>query len=84
MGFQYEDEELELNYKGTVYKFRAPSALEQRATSKKFREASDDVDALDLYVEFFENLGLPKEVLEKMTMKGLMELFSYSLGAKKN
>ena len=84
MGFQYDDEELELIYKGQSYKFRAPSAMEQRATSKKFREADEDVDAVALYTDFFVSLGLPLEVLEKMSMKGLMDLFSYSLGAKKN
>lgn len=84
MGFQYEDEELELIYKGKTYKFRAPSALEQRMTSKKFREAGPEADAVELYLEFFADLGLPRDILEKMSMKGLMDLFSYALGSKKN
>lgn len=84
MGFQYEDEELELIYKGETFKFRAPSAIEQRTTAKKFREATEEVDAVELYIEFFKGLGLPEDVLNKMSMKGLMDLFSYALGAKKN
>jgi hypothetical protein len=84
MGFTYEDEELELNYKGTSYKFRAPSAFEQKETSRKFREADDKTDAVDLYIEFFESLGLPKEILGKMTLKGLLDLFGYAVGSKKN
>lgn len=84
MGFVYEDEELELTYKGTVYKFRAPSAFEQKEMSRKFREADENTDAVDLYVGFFETLGLPKDVLGKMSLKGLLDLFSYSVGSKKN
>lgn len=86
MGYKYEDETLELEYGGETHKFRAPSALEQKATARKFREATNDdtVDASDLYIEFFTNLGLPKEVLVKMSMKGLMGLFEYAVGAKKN
>jgi len=86
MGFQYEDEELELIYKGQTYKYRAPSAIEQQGTAKKFKEKADDetVGAADLYINFFVELGLPKEVLEKMSMKGLTDLFLYTVGAKKN
>lgn len=85
MGFKYEDEELELDFKGQVIKFRAPSALEQQAVSKRFKDAVDtDVSAIDLYIQFFESLGIPKDVTEKMSMKGLVDLFSYSVGAKKN
>lgn len=84
MSFNYEDEKLELNYSGTKYPFRAPSALEQKATARKFREADENTDASDLYIEFFKSLGLPEEVLIKMSMKGLMGLFEYAVGAKKN
>ena len=86
MGFTYEDEELELTYKGTTYKFRAPSAIEQKQTAKKFRDAATDenVDASDLYIELFVMLGLPLEIMQKLSMRGLTELFSYTVGAKKN
>lgn len=84
MGFVYEDEELELTYKGTVYKYRQPSAYEQKQMSKKFKEADDNTDAVDLYIEFFKELGLPEDVLGKMSLKGLLDLFSYTVGAKKN
>lgn len=86
MGFKYEDEKLELDYAGKKYEYRAPSALEQRALNKKFQAAQGDdtVDATDLYLEFFKSLGLPEEVLIKMSMKGLMGLFEYMVGAKKN
>lgn len=84
MGFKYEDEKLELDFKGTIYMFRAPSALEQQAVSKKFKHADENTDALDLYIEFFESLGIPKDVSSQMSMKGIVELFSYAVGAKKN
>lgn len=84
MGFTYEDEELVLNFKGQVIKFRAPSAMEQQTVSKKFKAAGEDADALDLYMEFFESIGIPRDVISKMSMKGIMELFSYAVGAKKN
>ena len=84
MGFQYEDEELELTYKGQTYKYRAPSAVEQQVTAKKFKDADETVGAADLYINFFVELGLPKEVLEKMSMKGLTDMFLYTVGAKKN
>lgn len=84
MGFVYEDEELELTYKGTAYKYRQPSAFEQKHMSKKFKEADDNTDAVDLYIEFFKELGLPEDVLGKMSLKGLLDLFSYTVGAKKN
>lgn len=84
MSFVYEDEMLELNYKGEVYKFRQPSAVEQSAIGKKFREATEDQDGIQMYIEFFKSLGLPEDVLSKMSTKGLMDLFSYCLGTKKN
>lgn len=84
MGFQYEDEELELNYKGTVHKFRAPSAYEQKELAEKFKDADETTNAVDLYIGFFEALGLQKEVLGKMSMKGLLGLFEYAVGSKKN
>jgi hypothetical protein len=84
MGFQYEDEELELIYKGQTYKYRAPSAVEQQNTGKKFKSADESTDVIGIYLNFFEGLGLPKEVLEKMSTKGLSDLFVYTLGSKKN
>jgi len=84
VGYKYEDEELELNFKGQVVKFRAPSAREQQAVSKRFKEADENQDALDLYIEFFESLGISKEMTSQMSMKGIVELFSYAVGAKKN
>jgi len=84
MGFVYEEEKLELKVGDKVYPFTTPSAKQQQLTSLKFRNADDNTDAVDLYIEFFESLGLPKEVLEKMSMKGLTDLFSYALGSKKN
>jgi len=86
MGFTYEDEELEFTYKGVTHKFRAPSAVEQKQLSKKFRDAANDenVDASDLYIEMFVMLGLPLETMQKLSMRGLTELFSYTVGAKKN
>lgn len=86
MGFVYEDEELELTYKGTVHKFRTPSAFEQQDVMKKFKaaEKAEDQDGLQIYIDFFVNLGLPETVLQKMSLKGLLDLFSYSVGSKKN
>lgn len=84
MAFVYEEEKLELKYKDTVHEFRAPSAFEQKNISKRFREADENTDAVDLYVDFFVELGLPKDVLTKMTLKGLLDLFSYAVGTKKN
>lgn len=84
MGFVYEDEELELKYKEDVYKFRQPSAFEQKEMSKKFKNADDNTDAVDLYIEFFKQLGLPEEILGKMSLKGLLDLFGYTVGTKKN
>jgi hypothetical protein len=84
MGFVYEEEELELKYKEDVHKFRQPSAFEQKNMAKKFRNADENTDAVDLYVEFFVMLGLPDEVLNKMSLKGLLGLFEYAVGSKKN
>lgn len=84
MGFEYVEEELSLTIKGEVYKFRQPSAFEQKEISKTFRQADEKTDAVDLYVEFFKTLGLPEEVVIKMSLQGLLDLFSYSVGAKKN
>jgi hypothetical protein len=84
MGFQYEDEELELVYKGTTHKYRAPSAVEQQGIAKKFRDIDENTDAVDLYIEFFEMLGIPKEVLQKMSVRGISDMFVYTVGSKKN
>lgn len=87
MGFIYEDEELELTYKGVAHKFRTPSVVEQKQFNKKLGKANEEdatVDVFDLYIEFFKNLGLPEEVLTKMSTKGLSGLFEYSIGLKKS
>jgi hypothetical protein len=84
MGFVYEEEELELTFKGDVLKFRQPSAFEQKEMSKKFKNADENTDAVDLYIEFFKQLGLPEDVLGKMSLKGLLDLFGYVVGTKKN
>lgn len=82
--FVYEEEELSLKIKGQAHTFRQPSAYEQKALSQRFKEADENTDAVDLYVGFFVELGLPKEVVSKMSMKGLVDLLGYATGAKKN
>jgi hypothetical protein len=82
--FTYEEEELKFSFKGQVYPFRQPSAYEQKAMSNKFKEADENTDAVDLYVDFFKSLGLPEDVLKKLPFKALVDLFGYSVGAKKN
>lgn len=84
MSFEYKDEELVLVVRGTKYPFRAPSAKEQRQIAKTFKEANEDMDVLEIYVGFFVALGLPREVLETMSMRGLVDLFTYAIGGKKN
>jgi len=84
MSFEYKEENLVLIYKGQNYEFRAPSAIEQRQISRKFKEADENADVVGLYVDFFVQLGCPQDVLEKMSMTGLLDLFAYSVGAKKN
>jgi hypothetical protein len=84
MGFEYVEEELSLKYKGNEYKFRQPSAFEQKDIGRKFKEATEDTDAVDIYVQFFVGLGLPEDVVNKLSMKGLLDLFGYAVGAKKN
>jgi hypothetical protein len=86
MGFTYEDEELELVYKTEIYKFRAPSAIEEKALSAEFQayKPGESKDPVDLYIDFFVNLGLPAEVLSKMSSKGLTALLAYATGTKKN
>jgi hypothetical protein len=84
MGFVYEEEKLELTCQGVVYPFRQPSAYEQKNMAKKFRDADENTDAVDLYIEFFVSLGLPADVCGKMSLKGLLGLFEYAVGSKKN
>lgn len=84
--FQYEDEQLPVKIKGKEYSLRAPSAKEQDDISKMFTDAKgkEGVSAVEIYANFFETIGLPKEVSMSMTLKGMVDLFSYVVGAKKN
>ncbi len=89
MSYEYVEEELELKTKEKVYKFRTPSAFEQKQLSKKFKDQNklkDDEkdDPVDLYINFFKELGLPEAVLNKLSFKGILGLFEYAVGAKKN
>lgn len=84
MGFEYIEQELELKIKDKVYKFREPSAYEQKQISKKFREADENTDAVDLYLDFFAQLGLSREIIGNLSFQGLIDLFSYSVSTKKN
>jgi len=82
--FEYQEEELSLKMGDKVYNFRQPSAYEHKLISRKFKEADENTDAVDIYQDFFIRLGLPEEVVQKLPFKGLVDLFGYSVGAKKN
>jgi len=84
MGFVYEAEKLSLEYNGATYEFKAPTAKQQRAIGNAFKSADDDTDVVEVYIAFFVELGLPREILEEMTLNGLISLMSYSVGSKKN
>ncbi len=82
-GFKYEAEELSLEIGDKKYPFREPSHIEQSSLKAKFESASPE-NAFNIYIDFFVGLGLPKEPLDKMSVRGLIGLFEYAVGAKKN
>lgn len=88
MSFQIQDEELQIDYKGKKHSFRSPSVIEHRKLSKQLKELStnpdSEVDAFDVYVEFYKSLGVPSEICEKLSAKQIIDLLNYILGTKKN
>jgi len=83
--FEYNEAKLELNIKGTKYEIREPSAQEQEEISGEFKDVSESgKSAVQIYTDFFEKLGLKKDVTMGMSMNGLLALFAYVVGSKKN
>lgn len=77
-------EELELEMKGEVYKFRQPTALEQDSYLKLARESEGMEALMKIYFEYFEMLGLPLDVVKQLSWRGLNDLFDYTHNIKKN
>lgn len=84
--FELNSEKLEVKINGTVYEFNEPSAEATRVMQDKFKnfDENGDADPLDIYRNFFSELGLPPEALKPLSSKKILELFSFSVGAKKN
>lgn len=84
--FELNSDKLEVKINGKVYEFNEPSADATRDVEKKFKsfDSNSDADPLDIYRNFFNELGLPPEALKPLSSKKILDLFAFAVGAKKN
>ncbi len=82
-----EEEIVKVKIKGIEYSFEAPGSKVTRSVRAEFKAASHESyegDPIDIYINFLVKLGLPKEVIEALSDKKIMEVFGIALGSKKN
>lgn len=87
--FNIVEEDLVVKIKGTEYPFRAPTSKEEETLQIDFKNmdvATSDKHPSEVYKDFLSKLGLPREVLDGLTTKNILNLFSFAVGAnsKKN
>lgn len=89
--FELNSEMITARINGTEYTYREPSADEVKDLHKKLTEIEArpegeaiDIDFIGPYKGFFRELGLDPVALKPLSPKKILELFSYTVGAKKN
>ena len=84
--FEINTEKMHVKINGTAYEFNEPSADQTRAMQLRFKDFDTEADAdpLDIYRDFFKELGLSCEALKGLSSKKILDLFAYAVGSKKN
>lgn len=89
--FEINSEMITARINGKEYTYREPSADEVKDLHSKLKElearsedAAVDVDFISPYKDFFNELGLDPSALRPLSPKKVLELFAYTVGAKKN
>lgn len=70
---------------GKEYEAKKPTVKQVRDLQSKLNSAGETkLDVIGTMLEFFEDIGLPKEQLENVSMKNLEALIEHFSGSKKN
>ena len=69
---------------GESYIVRLPSMIESRDFARKSQALEDDLDNIDLMIDFLSSLGLPKDKCEALDVAEMEELKNTVLSVKKS
>lgn len=84
--YEINTEKMTVKINGTPYEFNEPSAEQTRAMQLRFKDfdADSEADPIEVYREFFKELGLPADALKGLSSKKILDLFAHAVGSKKN
>jgi hypothetical protein len=74
---------LKVSIDGTVYEIRKPSIKEVQELTEALKKAGE-TGTVDVVLDHYESLGLPKNISVEMTLETLTLLGEHLNGAKKN
>ena len=81
MGFVAQDDSFKAKIGDKEYTMSFPTYAQMK--NLKTRLDAKEADAGDVYAEFMKELGLPKEVFDKMSTKNVMALVQYVMDFEK-
>lgn len=76
------DEKMEIDVNGKIYGVTVPSLKKFSDLDKKVKSLNSD-DIADFYCDYFNDLGLPKEVSSNFSLKNWTMLIEGITGIKK-
>lgn len=80
--FVVKSKKLRVTIEGVSHEMRCPTLGDGEIFQEKL-EAAKPNEALGLYRDFFESLGLPKEVSSKMDLEDFLEFIQFVMVPKK-
>jgi hypothetical protein len=82
MSFVADADEFTAKIGGKEYKMAYPTHGQTKKLQAKLKDLGD-LEPVDVYADFMVELGLPKDVFEKMSLKNIMALVKYTLDVEK-
>ncbi len=68
---------------GHTAEFNAPSAVELQTVQAKSEEAGAG-NVFNVWLEWFQKIGIPKAALDRLETKHIVDLIGYVTGVEKN
>lgn len=85
MDFVVSSKKLRLVIDGVGHEFRAPSIADTEWLAEQMSEAGTNArKSIEIYCEFFERLGLSRDIFKQLHQDSLTEFLNHVLVGKKN
>lgn len=81
--FEAKEKKMSLNLYGTKYTVRVPKMKESIELQESIK-AADPKDVVQVYMDFFQGIGLPIEALDQLDSLDFNDLISFILYPKKS